>query len=68
MKEQSKLATDDLSVSANAAYGQVKMVEPSPVAVPQGVYEELGTLAPGGGATEYATCAAGGTMDVTHTP
>ena len=66
MKEQSKFAADDLSVSANVAYGQVKMVESSPVAVPQGVYEEFGTLS-GGGATEYATCATG-MVDVTHTP
>ena len=53
-------------MSANVAYGQVKMAESSPAATPQGVYEELGALAPGGGATDYATCAAG-TVDVIHT-
>ena len=55
-REESKVTTDDLSVSANVAYGQVKMAESSPAAVPQGVYEELGALAQGGGATDYATC------------
>ena len=54
VKEQSKVS-DDLSVSANVAYGQVKMAESSTV---PDVYEELGALA-GGGAPDYATCAAG---------
>ena len=53
-------------MSAHVVYGQVKMIESFPAAVPhQGVHEELGTLS-GGGATEYATCAAG-TVDVKHT-
>ena len=54
MKEQSKVA-QELSVSANVAYGQVKLAESSDSTVPRDVYEELDTLA-GGRATEYATC------------
>ena len=46
--------------------GQVKLAESSDSTVPRDVYEELDTLA-GGGATEYATCAA--RMDTnTHAP
>ena len=56
VKEQSKVA-QELSVSANVAYGQVKLAESLDSTVPRDVYEELDTPA-GGGATEYATCAA----------
>ena len=67
MREESKVATDDLNVSANVAYGQVKKAKSLPVAVPEGVYEELGALVPGGGATEYATCAAETVPGMSHT-
>ena len=56
MREESKVTADDLNVSANVAYGQVKMAESSSMVVPQGDYEELGALAPEGGPTDYATC------------
>ena len=48
-------AGDPRLCKSRVAYGQVKMAESSTV---PDVYEELGALA-GGGATDYATCAAG---------
>ena len=63
VKEQSKVA-DELCVSANVAYGQVKLAGSSDSTVPRDVYEELDT---GGGATEYATCAPSIDTD-THAP
>ena len=40
MIEQSKVA-DELNVSANVVYGQMRLAQPSDSTVPRGIYKEL---------------------------